>query len=288
MHESSFVFLLQCWCASHHAAANICAGTAEFVAARDIGRGEQLSISYIDTTMSYALRQQQLEWAYGFRCACDLCAEEMQQQKQVWASAGACNYNRVWYWVLIDLLYSLLCSSLFWTWHRDDCISCMQHIRTCWHLSMHGQVIWKVDRKASASSLQQSLKASAQASQPCGQWFNCTCGSISNCLHAEAWSKLESRLVPSLQHLDDRQLAWCKSNWLASSWRPLWGMSWFTEEAACVNSSSYGESSRLYVKVIEILVTSSFVDRTFDTDVNTQSETHDVVSSWWKMHRVLF
>ena len=83
MHESSFVFLLQCWCASHHAAANICAGTAEFVAARDIGRGEQLSISYIDTTMSYALRQQQLEWAYGFRCACDLCAEEMQQQKQV-------------------------------------------------------------------------------------------------------------------------------------------------------------------------------------------------------------
>ena len=54
-------------------------GTARFVAARDIGHGEQLSISYIDATASLASRQQQLDWAYGFHCKCDLCVEEKQQ-----------------------------------------------------------------------------------------------------------------------------------------------------------------------------------------------------------------
>lgn len=56
---------------------------AEFVAARDIDVGEQLSISYIDAAMSYASRQQQLEWAYGFRCTCDLCTEEIPQQRLI-------------------------------------------------------------------------------------------------------------------------------------------------------------------------------------------------------------
>ena len=53
------------------------AGTAEFVAARDIACGEQLNISYIDASMNGALRQKQLEWAYGFKCKCALCTEEL-------------------------------------------------------------------------------------------------------------------------------------------------------------------------------------------------------------------
>ena len=78
---SSWVNLCLFAAMNRHAAVNLCAGTAKFVTARDIGCGEQLSISYIDTTMGYAARQQQLEWAYGFRCACSLCTEEMQQEK---------------------------------------------------------------------------------------------------------------------------------------------------------------------------------------------------------------
>ena len=56
------------------------AGTAHFVAARDIAAGEQLCISYIDASMSVRARQRQLDWGYGFRCSCEACTEEAEQQ----------------------------------------------------------------------------------------------------------------------------------------------------------------------------------------------------------------
>ncbi len=56
------------------------AGTAYFVAARDIAAGEQLCISYIDASMSVKARQQQLDWGYGFCCSCETCTEEVEQQ----------------------------------------------------------------------------------------------------------------------------------------------------------------------------------------------------------------
>lgn len=42
-------------------------------AARDIDRGEELQISYIDSNMPFARRQQQLQFAYGFECKCPSC-----------------------------------------------------------------------------------------------------------------------------------------------------------------------------------------------------------------------
>ncbi|DBA70576.1 TPA: hypothetical protein ACH3X2_011966 [Trebouxia sp. C0005] len=54
--------------------------TAHFVAARDIAAGEQLCISYIDASMSVRARQRQLDWGYGFRCSCEACTEEAEQQ----------------------------------------------------------------------------------------------------------------------------------------------------------------------------------------------------------------
>ena len=54
------------------------AGTAVFVAARDIEQAEELCISYIDATATVAARQQQLQWGYGFTCKCHLCLEELQ------------------------------------------------------------------------------------------------------------------------------------------------------------------------------------------------------------------
>lgn len=54
------------------------AGTAVFVAARDIQPAEELCISYIDASRNVAARQQQLLWAYGFTCQCQLCLEEIE------------------------------------------------------------------------------------------------------------------------------------------------------------------------------------------------------------------
>lgn len=45
-------------------------------AARDIDRGEELNISYIDSNVPFASRQQQLHFAYGFECNCLLCAAQ--------------------------------------------------------------------------------------------------------------------------------------------------------------------------------------------------------------------
>ncbi len=58
----------------------VLAGTAHFVAARDIAAGEQLCISYIDASMNVNARQQQLDWGYGFRCTCVNCTEDATQQ----------------------------------------------------------------------------------------------------------------------------------------------------------------------------------------------------------------
>ena len=44
-------------------------------AARDIARGEQLTISYIDATASAPVRQEALQWGYGFACGCPRCRE---------------------------------------------------------------------------------------------------------------------------------------------------------------------------------------------------------------------
>eukprot|EP00873_Tetraselmis_striata_P003751 jgi/Tetstr1/424015/TSEL_014626.t1 len=49
-------------------------------AARDIAEGEQLFVSYIDSTQAYEQRQKYLKWAYGFRCQCALCADEAAEQ----------------------------------------------------------------------------------------------------------------------------------------------------------------------------------------------------------------
>ncbi len=35
-----------------------------------------MNISYIDANMSFARRQKQLQFAYGFDCKCPLCAAQ--------------------------------------------------------------------------------------------------------------------------------------------------------------------------------------------------------------------
>jgi hypothetical protein len=46
------------------------------VAATDLPRHTELTISYIDATAGRAARQEQLRFAYGFTCKCTRCAEE--------------------------------------------------------------------------------------------------------------------------------------------------------------------------------------------------------------------
>ena len=53
------------------------AGELFLTAATRIAAGEQLCISYIDSTLPGEQRQQQLHWAYGFRCTCERCREEL-------------------------------------------------------------------------------------------------------------------------------------------------------------------------------------------------------------------
>lgn len=54
-------------------------GTAVFTAARDIKAGEQLTITYIDACQEVTTRQAYLEYAYGFRCRCPKCVEELSK-----------------------------------------------------------------------------------------------------------------------------------------------------------------------------------------------------------------
>lgn len=48
---------------------------AAFVAARDIEPGEQLCISYVDSSMAHEPRRQALHFSYGFNCRCPKCRE---------------------------------------------------------------------------------------------------------------------------------------------------------------------------------------------------------------------
>lgn len=52
-------------------------GTAVFSAARPIAKGEQLTISYLDVDQRVDVRQSYLSFAYGFRCQCEKCRDEL-------------------------------------------------------------------------------------------------------------------------------------------------------------------------------------------------------------------
>lgn len=51
---------------------------AVIVATQDIPAGEEVTISYIDESLPYELRQNALQ-DYGFLCCCPLCQEQQQQ-----------------------------------------------------------------------------------------------------------------------------------------------------------------------------------------------------------------
>lgn len=50
---------------------------ARFQAIQDININDELCISYVDTTLPYKQRQQQLQYAYGFTCQCDKCIKQI-------------------------------------------------------------------------------------------------------------------------------------------------------------------------------------------------------------------
>lgn len=47
-------------------------------ALRQIDRGEELTITYIDPNLPVKTRQNKLQFGYGFRCTCDLCTYESE------------------------------------------------------------------------------------------------------------------------------------------------------------------------------------------------------------------
>lgn len=53
---------------------------AMFSAAGPIAAKSQLCISYIDADQSVAARREFLTFAYGFRCGCARCAEELADE----------------------------------------------------------------------------------------------------------------------------------------------------------------------------------------------------------------
>src|SRR3990167_3976693 len=48
----------------------------QYIACRDIQKGEELVRSYIDETRPYAARQDKLSSSFGFKCYCTLCIQE--------------------------------------------------------------------------------------------------------------------------------------------------------------------------------------------------------------------
>jgi SET and MYND domain-containing protein len=56
--------------------------TAVFTAARRISAGEQLFISYTDTEQEVDVRQEYLAFAYGFKCQCTRCREEVAELRK--------------------------------------------------------------------------------------------------------------------------------------------------------------------------------------------------------------
>ena len=51
-------------------------------ALRDVRKGEELFVSYVDETQSLAEREKALA-AYGFACACPLCAAQRGERSAV-------------------------------------------------------------------------------------------------------------------------------------------------------------------------------------------------------------
>lgn len=51
-------------------------GNARFEALRNIETNEELTVSYIDTSLPFQQRQHYLQWAYGFSCNCSKCEKK--------------------------------------------------------------------------------------------------------------------------------------------------------------------------------------------------------------------
>eukprot|EP00899_Mesostigma_viride_P010408 jgi/Mesvir1/19369/Mv10416-RA.1 len=57
--------------------------TATVVAKRDVEKGEELYVSYIDADMPTSQRQRTLQWAYGFTCQCCRCKEGLERTSEL-------------------------------------------------------------------------------------------------------------------------------------------------------------------------------------------------------------
>lgn len=53
-----------------------------FRAARDIDAGEELRITYTDSHLPLRARRERLQFAYGFTCACALCLEQEELDRE--------------------------------------------------------------------------------------------------------------------------------------------------------------------------------------------------------------
>ena len=49
-----------------------------FVTAREIGEGEELTISYVSLDLPYEERQQLFQYKYAFTCTCEVCNRQSQ------------------------------------------------------------------------------------------------------------------------------------------------------------------------------------------------------------------
>ena len=48
----------------------------KWLACRPVDKGEEVTVSYVDTLLPVAARQEHLEFAYGFKCDCNRCVDE--------------------------------------------------------------------------------------------------------------------------------------------------------------------------------------------------------------------
>ena len=48
----------------------------KWLACRPVEKGEEVTVSYVDTLLPVAARQEHLEFAYGFKCDCNRCVDE--------------------------------------------------------------------------------------------------------------------------------------------------------------------------------------------------------------------
>lgn len=69
-------------CMNHSCSPNVVAACGhtdnkiQFIACRNIKKGDEICRSYIDETLPYAKRAVILKKEYGFDCACSLCKTE--------------------------------------------------------------------------------------------------------------------------------------------------------------------------------------------------------------------